>query len=182
MAFIRIKKIKGIEYAYIVENTWQENKVRQKVKKYLGKVHKFERKKFNDEQEELADFVAFVHDELEHYLAVAEPKKILLDIVKWELSNHGFKAEEKNNELWIDNKDKRCRFDEKKIAVVNNNKSAVALGFNDGLLNTFKLRRLFKLNYTGEEHEVGYKLAKDCVELGLKVPKEVFIGLFEKMY
>lgn len=182
MAFIRIKKIKGIEYAYIVENRWQENKVRQKVKKYLGKVYKFERQKFEDEEQELASFVEFVHDELEHYLAVTEPKKILLDIVRWELSNHGFKADEKNNRLWRDNKDKRYLFDEKKLAVINVNKSDVALGFNDGLLNTFKLRRLLKLNYTGEEQEVGYKLAKDCVELGLKVPKEVFIGLFEKVY
>ena len=96
MAFIRIKKIKGIEYAYIVENSWQENKVKQKVKKYLGKVYKFERKKFKNVDEELGGFIGFVKDELEHYLAVTEPKKILLDIIKWELSNHGFKQDAKN--------------------------------------------------------------------------------------
>ena len=179
MAFIRIKKIKGIEYAYIVENSWQENKVKQKVKKYLGKVYKFERKKFEDEEYELAGFIGFVGDELEHYLAVAEPKKILLDIVRWELSNHGFKQDVKNIHLW---KNDVCRFDEKNIAVTNEGKAEVALAFNDGLLNTFKLRKLLRLNYTGEEQEVGYKIAKDLVELGLKVPKEVFIGLFQKMY
>src|SRR3989338_4060929 len=179
MAFIRIKKIKGIEYAYIVENSWQENKVKQKVKKYLGKVYKFERKKFEDEEYELAGFIGFVGDELEHYLAVAKPKKILLDIVKWELSNHGFKQEVKNIQLWKNNV---CIFNEKLIAVINDNKADVAFGFNDGLLNTFKLRKLLRLNYAGEEQEVGYKLAKDLVELGLKVPKEVFVGLFQKMY
>ncbi|HIH42212.1 TPA: hypothetical protein HA246_01070 [Candidatus Woesearchaeota archaeon] len=179
MAFIRIKKIKGIEYAYIVENSWQENKVRQKVKKYLGKVYKFERKKFENEEHELTSFIEFVSDELEHYLAVVDSKKILLDIVRWELNNHGFKQDEKNIQLW---KNEVCRFNEKLIAVTNDSKADVTFGFNDGLLNTFKLRKLLRLNYAGEEQEVGYKIAKDLVELGLKVPKELFIGLFQKMY
>ena len=38
--FIRGKKIKGKEYAYLVKNEWQPWGSRQKVTKYLGKIHK----------------------------------------------------------------------------------------------------------------------------------------------
>ncbi|MBW2966023.1 hypothetical protein KY342_02890, partial [Candidatus Woesearchaeota archaeon] len=46
MSFIRTKKIKGAEYAYIVENRWRKrrkNKVKQKTNKYLGRVYRFNR-------------------------------------------------------------------------------------------------------------------------------------------
>ncbi len=53
MSFIRTKKIDGKEYAYLVENKWYKRKVkgrgkgpRQKVTKYLGRVHSFD--KVND--------------------------------------------------------------------------------------------------------------------------------------
>lgn len=36
--FIRIKRIKGMEYAYLVKNEWKRGRAVQKVKKYLGKV------------------------------------------------------------------------------------------------------------------------------------------------
>jgi hypothetical protein len=37
MAFIRLKKISGAEYAVLVENEWTSKGPRQKVKQYLGK-------------------------------------------------------------------------------------------------------------------------------------------------
>lgn len=36
--FVRVKKVNGKEYAYLVENIWKEGKTRQRVKKYLGPV------------------------------------------------------------------------------------------------------------------------------------------------
>lgn len=42
MAFIRIKKIAGHEYKYLVVNVRKNGKVKQKVLKYLGKVEKTE--------------------------------------------------------------------------------------------------------------------------------------------
>ncbi|MBL7055291.1 hypothetical protein ISS07_00085 [Candidatus Woesearchaeota archaeon] len=36
MAFIRVKKIKGNEYFYLVENVREKGKIRQKVLKYIG--------------------------------------------------------------------------------------------------------------------------------------------------
>ncbi len=41
--FIRKKKIKGKEYAYLVENKYINGRVKQKVKRYLGKVFRFDR-------------------------------------------------------------------------------------------------------------------------------------------
>ena len=36
--FVRVKKIKGKRYAYLVENSWVSGRSRQKVKEYLGRV------------------------------------------------------------------------------------------------------------------------------------------------
>ncbi|MCK5300108.1 MAG: hypothetical protein KAJ54_03065 [Candidatus Aenigmarchaeota archaeon] len=40
--FLRKKTIKGHEYWYLVENTWNEGKSRQHVLKYLGKRESFD--------------------------------------------------------------------------------------------------------------------------------------------
>jgi hypothetical protein len=44
MAFVRIKKVKGIEYAYYVENKKIDGKVKQTIKQYLGRKDKHEDK------------------------------------------------------------------------------------------------------------------------------------------
>ena len=36
--FIRAKSVKGKKYAYLVENIWKKGKVKQVVKKYVGKI------------------------------------------------------------------------------------------------------------------------------------------------
>ncbi len=36
--FVRIKRIKGKPYAYLVENVWKDGSSRQRVKRYLGRV------------------------------------------------------------------------------------------------------------------------------------------------
>lgn len=51
MAFVRIKKIKGKEYAYLVKNVWKDGKVKQKTLKYLGKINDFKTNKINDFEE-----------------------------------------------------------------------------------------------------------------------------------
>ena len=72
MGFIRIKKINGKEYAYLVENKWYKRGFkskgkgsRQTVSKYLGRVYKFDKvivdkdffqyKHINDGQQYLVD-------------------------------------------------------------------------------------------------------------------------------
>ena len=62
MAFFRIKKIKGKEYTYLVENEWKRKGSRQKVKGYLGRIYRFDLKNKNS-------FIEFVkNDDLEKYI------------------------------------------------------------------------------------------------------------------
>ena len=53
---------------------------------------------------------------------------------------------------------------------------------NEGYLCTYTLNNLMTLQLTGHEEQVGTQLATALVEAGLKVDKEVFVQLFEKVY
>lgn len=162
MSFIRIKKIGGNEYAYLVENKWYKRKVkgkgkgsRQKVSKYLGRVHSFD--KVNN-----GDFFNFKSiDDLEQYLKNNDKNKIIHDLVEWELFRHN-----------IDNKEFFIDFDNKKL--LKHNKE-VSLKINEGFLNSHTLGRLFNLR-AGDS----YYLARSFVEAGIEIPKEVFVGIFGK--
>jgi hypothetical protein len=77
--FIRAKKIKNKEYAYLVENIWTKKGSRQKVKKYLGKITKTTRI-------------------LENEYKIDESKKytdIIKELIETELKNHNI-TENKN--------------------------------------------------------------------------------------
>ena len=164
MAFIRTKKIDGKEYAYLVENRWYKRKhkgknrgPRQKVSKYLGRAHRF-----NKEQD--IDFYSFKKiDNLEQYLKNNSNNKnnVFRDLIEWELFRHNINKED----FTID-------FSNKKILNNKTNKE-VSLRMNDGFLNGFTLNRIFNLNSRDS-----YYLAKAFVEAGIEVPKEVFVGLF----
>lgn len=45
MAFLRKKTIKGKQYLYEVENTWENGHVRQKVLRYVGPVNPIRKRK-----------------------------------------------------------------------------------------------------------------------------------------
>lgn len=45
MAFLRRKTIKGKQYLYEVENTWEDGHVRQKVLRYVGPVNPIRKRK-----------------------------------------------------------------------------------------------------------------------------------------
>ena len=160
MGFIRIKKINGKEYAYLVENRWFKRKSkgkskgsRQKVSKYLGKVHNFD--KANNE-----DFLDFKKiSSLEEYLK-NHKDQIIKDLVEWELYRHNI-----DNSFAID-------FDKKRI--MKRNKEAT-LRLNEGFLNSYTLGRLFI-----PKSNDSYYLAKCFVDAGIEIPKELFAGLFSK--
>lgn len=176
MAFIRVKKFKKkdgsrVEYAYIVENKRykRKKKVEQRFKKYLGRIYRPE--KVND-----TDFFEFhgVEDAKE-YVENKDHIELVNDVLKWELSNHGFK-EEKG--VW---KNKDCFMNIKEKRVYNNKGNDIALAFNEGLFCTHNIRKIYNFKPTVSDEVTGYKLAKAFVEAGLKVPKEVFVGVFEKV-
>jgi hypothetical protein len=159
MSFIRIKKIDGKEYAYLVENKWYKRKAkdrgrgsRQKVSRYLGRVYSFD--KVNDD-----DFHNFKKiNDLEQYLG-NNKNKIIRELVEWELFRHNIS----NSEFFID-------FSSKKIM---KDKKEVSLKINEGFLNSYTLNRLFNLK-SGNS----YYLAKCFVEAGIEIPKEIFAGIF----
>ncbi len=160
MSFIRVKKIDGKEYAYLVENKWYKRKVkgrskgsRQKVSKYLGRVFSFNKK-------ETIDFLPFKKiNNLDEYLKINNKNKIIEDLVEWELFRHS-----------INKDDVTIDFSNKKI--IKNGKD-VSLRMNEGFLNSFTLGRLFGLRAGNS-----YYLAKCFVEAGIEIPKEVFVGIF----
>jgi len=164
MSFIRTKKVDGKDYAYLVENKWYKRRFkgkgrgpRQKVSKYLGRVYSFN--KVNDN-----DFFNFKNiNDVEQYLKNNDKQKIFKDLVEWELFRHNINKEE----FTID-------FSNKKIT---KNNREVSLKINEGFLNRFTLNRLFNLK-SGDS----YYLAKCFVEAGIEVPKEVFVGIFGKVY
>ena len=164
MSFIRVKRIAGKEYAYLVENRWYKRKhkgknkgPRQRVSKYLGRVYSFNKT-------ENIDFFSFKNiNNLEQYLKNNRNNKnrVFRDLIEWELFRHNINKEEFT-----------IGYNDKKILNNKTNKE-VSLRMNEGFLNSFTLARLFNLK-SGDS----YYLAKCFVEAGIEVPKEVFVGVF----
>jgi len=155
--FIRIKKIKNKEYAYLVANKWKDGSSRQTVKSYLGSAYK---------PEKINDYIK-INNNLNF-------KELILDIVKQELLNHGFEEGE------ILKKDKII-IDLRNLKFIKN-KKGVVIALNEGFLCNHTLKELLNFKSKGHEEEVGVKLATMLVETGIRVPKEEFIHIFEKVF
>ena len=76
--FVRTKKIKGKEYAYLVRNKWTSKGSRQKVDKYLGRIKKGQRTTEN----------SYIIDEKKKFGAIIQ------ELIKHELSNHNITDKE----------------------------------------------------------------------------------------
>ena len=127
MAFIRVKKSKRkdgntLEYAYIVESRRVWKKTRQKSKKYLGKVYRFDRASVMDVYE------LYKISDVDSYLKEKSKEEVILDLVKLELFNHGFKEEGKR---W---KRGGCVFNLSEKKILNEKGKDAALAFNEGFL------------------------------------------------
>ena len=77
MGFVRIKKVQGKEYAYLVENKWTSKGSRQKVKAYLGKIIRPPR-------------IETLPLTIERSWSFAET---IQKLVEWDLSNHEIPTE-----------------------------------------------------------------------------------------
>ncbi len=152
MSFIRVKKVKNFEYAYLVENVWRKRlkSTRQKVRQFLGRVYNLE----------LKDDKEFFEDE--GYVGNNNYKQIVKDLVEFELLKH-------DAQFFVDF--------EKNLVLKNGRK--VALQMNEGFLCNYTLKNLANFRLSGEE--AGYSLAKAFVEAGIKVPQELFVKIFEKL-
>ncbi|MBD3304184.1 hypothetical protein GF343_03495 [Candidatus Woesearchaeota archaeon] len=155
MAFVRIKKLKGKEYAYLVENEWTINGSRQKVKAYLGRVVKPLR-----EKEKITDI-----QDLDY-------KDAVIALVKQELVNHGFSEDLKYDCVTVDLVEQK---------ILNGKRNAV-IALNEGFLCSQTLKDALEIQPTGHEEKAGIQLAKALLESGLRLPKDTFVQLFEKIY
>lgn len=161
MAFFRIKKIKNKEYAYVVENEWGEKGSRQKVKGYLGRAYRFDLK--NN-----ADFAEYSKIEnVQNYVESNDKNIIIKDLIDWELFKFGVNKEEFTVEAGN--------------ATIQKNKKNIVLVVNDGFMCNLTLKNLLEFKPEDEQTD-GYRFARAFVEAGLKVPQEVFVGLFGKLY
>lgn len=172
MGFIRIKKINGKEYAYLVENKWYKRGFkskgkgsRQRVSRYLGRVYSFD--KANEQ-----DFCYYKNiNDVQQYLIDNNYEEVIKDLVRWELHRH-------NIDFTLYNVDFSSKKITKNIRTVSGNpvsKKEVSLRLNEGFLNSYTLRRLFNLR-----KEDSFYLAKCFVDAGISVPKEIFAGLFSE--
>ncbi|MBW2980733.1 hypothetical protein KY360_04935 [Candidatus Woesearchaeota archaeon] len=184
MAFIRTKRIKKksgnvYTYAYLVENKWKKRaigkkKSRQKVKAYLGRVYGLDKK--SD-----IDFLAhFCIDNVDDYIKSRDKKGIVIDLVKYELHKHGFDevgSLVSNGSVFFD-------LDKVEFSVLESykRKEGIVLSLNEGFMCKETVRRVMHFYSEGTEEEIGYKFAKAFVEAGIDVPKEVFVGLFGKLF
>ena len=165
--FLRIKKVNNAKYAYLVDNKWYKRKgkgrgkgSRQKVKKYLGRIFEFERA--NDKE-----FLIFRNiDNIGDYIKNNEKNSIINDLIQWELFRHNI-----GDEFDIDTLKGKVLKKDKEIS----------LAMNEGFLNSYTLARLFNFKFDQDEQE-GYKFAQAFVEAGIDVPKDVFVGIFGKVY
>ncbi|MBI2654064.1 hypothetical protein HYX02_04600 [Candidatus Woesearchaeota archaeon] len=159
--FLRIKKIKGKEYGYIVKNEWKKRGSRQKVKGYIGRAYRFELKEYIEFMKH------FNINDINNYIENNDKNRIINDLIEWELHKFGVDKEE----FLIDVADMK----------IQKNKKDIILLLNEGYMCNLTLKSLIDFKPEDEQTD-GYRLARAFVEAGIKVPHEVFIGLFGKIY
>ncbi len=164
MAFIRVKRISGKEYGYLVANSWTGSGPRQKVAKYLGSV----RRPVKAKSEDLGLFLGLAEGQaVNDWVLKSSFREIAAKLILWELGNHnldggsGLKINVESSEF-LDGKGKN-----------------LVVALNDGFLCGHTAKKL--LEYEPATDYSGYNLADALTAAGIAVDKDVFISLFGKM-
>ena len=162
--FVRIKKIKGFPYAYLVRNKWKKGKTMQKTVKYLGKVIET-----NQNEIQLKNLIPKFH-------SINSAKELFTNLVKKQLEILGFKPKSKNVYF---NQEMNLQFNFKSFSFKQNNKICI-LKVNNGFLCSFNLKKLGKaiedcVSCRDEDFYIyGKELAKTFVDSGFLFTKEQF--------
>jgi len=154
--FVRVKKIKGRPYAYLVENEWTPWGSRQRVNKYLGKTHILSRL-----SEGLVDMPTGL-------------QPAIVEAIAQELQNHGFSK--KGNTLVKENI--VVNLDEKTVREKN---KKVVLEMNEGYLCDHTFEQLLTFEPPEKPDDRAKKLATLVLAAGLKLSNEQFVHLFEQV-
>lgn len=176
--FIRIKKRKNTPYAYLVENRWYKThqQSRQKVKKYLGKVHTPEKAY----SQTLEKYLAIKTKNIDEYIQKTQLCSILLDLICLELKNHRFKQIKRN--LW---QQQNINIDLKNKKIYDNiTKKPVCIELNNNFLTELTLTKLLNFQPPNQSTrmQIGKALANTILESGINVKQEVFLQICNKMY
>lgn len=159
MAFIRIKKVKDWKYAYLVENSWKSKKTRQKVKQYLGKVHK------------LDNIVGIKFDK---DIGRMDFRDSVKELVKFELMKGGFRESGKA----LKKGKFSVNFD--KLSFLNSTRPAV-FESNEGFICSHTFEKLVNFKQSKCEEETAMRFAEAILEAGISIPHNEFVKLFEKI-
>ncbi len=177
--FLREKLVKDNHYLYAVENVWKKGKVKQKVKKYLGRIHNFKVTRS-------VSFEKFIEkikkQDIDEYLMNSVEEEIVYDLIGWELYKRGFKIERN----YADKKGLKADF-KKKRNVLNCNGRPFCIKGKEGYINNLSINLILNAGHSKKEGDVDKKkaafdFARLFVEGGIKIPKDVFIELFHKKY
>lgn len=160
MGFVRIKKIKNKEYAYLVENVWTSKGSRQKVRKYLGKCFRPERTR------ELAP----------PNISQLNYKQSINALLKWQLLEHGFQQGLPGlmikGQIVVDLNNHNFFFRERPCVIA----------MNEGYASTETIHQAIDFRPAKKtQEEIGTELAQTLLEAGLKIPQETFVQVFEKV-
>lgn len=165
--FVRTKRFKNNEYAYLVQNKWTKEGTRQKTVRYLGKVicPQVEDPKIKIEPNKgTTDLLGIRELEKKSY---KETLRIILNQVirEIELKNYqNISINISKSEVLLDGK-------------------PCVLRLKGGFLCDYTLKRLFNLRYIGQEKlEFGYKLAESLLMCGISLDKERFVELCNKAF
>ncbi len=165
--FIREKIISNTPYAYLVRTKWDKRskKVKQKVSKYLGKIHRLERVK-NTTYKEYFQII-----NLESHVSEISLSQLVHNLIELELYRCGFTKKSKhkmtNGVITID-----IEFPEHVYAI------------NEGFLHRKTILEIFKYDKLLDDSvtNVPFKFAALFVNAGIDIDKELFIEVYRHYF
>ncbi len=175
--FIRIKKIKGIEYAYLVKSVWENNASRQRVVKYFGKVST----PIKHHPITFAEFCQKENKTINNKTAYKECVKYLMELLLYQhnfIKNPLFQKRIFNINNW------KIIGDPEKFKISSGPRE-ITLKVNDGYMNSFTLKEILNIRLnkkTEEQRQAATILAKAFINAGIPIPQDVFIEVFQKVY
>jgi hypothetical protein len=158
--FVRVKRVKGRNYGYLVKNTWTKKGPRQKVIKYIGAVLQ-------------PDKTEGALGRTNGFLQAGSAQDMITGLIARELLSHGFSEESAG---WHVRDSVRVHPGR---GVVLCKGRAAAIMMNEGFLCTPNISELRKLVEGGAMG--GLELANSLLEAGICIQKEEFVEFFMKL-
>ena len=167
--FLRSKKRinpsgKTYEYAYWVANTYIKRRKmpKQKVKQYLGRVYRFEKKRNRE--------IETIDVKKNNF------KENIILLIENELKNYGF--EEKEG-FWSK---ENCTVNVQQGLCMDQEGKNICVAINEGLLHDTTINTLISFKTKeGLEKEIGKQLGNSLISAGIRPKEAVFINLFHQI-